>query len=206
MYDKPQLPRKAAVLENGCGVYTRVTTCKHTSYTLPSAINMHLSPQGSLGERVCKTISGLALSFARISEVWHWSSLFLSFCSSSLRLWSPPNLQANYLHQRFFPRKGRRSELKVNNSLPSGVEVENAISFISASHMSSPLLLVFIYFNCKWVFTRWQWSTIRHNTQITHIPQNNTPPSNKTHHTKLHKQWRTHYTQWIQCKCNYNCN
>jgi hypothetical protein len=31
-------------------------------------------------------------------------------------------------------------------------------------------------------------TTIKHNTQITHITQNNTPPSNKTHHTKLHKQ------------------
>jgi hypothetical protein len=31
-------------------------------------------------------------------------------------------------------------------------------------------------------------TTIRHNTQITHITQNNTPHSNKTQHTKLHKQ------------------
>jgi hypothetical protein len=38
-------------------------------------------------------------------------------------------------------------------------------------------------------------STIRHNTQITHITQNNTPHLNKTQHTKLHKQQRTHYTQ-----------
>jgi hypothetical protein len=30
--------------------------------------------------------------------------------------------------------------------------------------------------------------TIRRNTQITHITQNNTPHSNKTQHTKLHKQ------------------
>jgi hypothetical protein len=25
-----------------------------------------------------------------------------------------------------------------------------------------------IFINCKWVFTRWQWFTIRHNKQITH--------------------------------------
>jgi hypothetical protein len=31
-------------------------------------------------------------------------------------------------------------------------------------------------------------TTIRHNTQITHTPQNNTSHSNKTQHTKLHKQ------------------
>jgi hypothetical protein len=30
-------------------------------------------------------------------------------------------------------------------------------------------------------------TTTRHNTQITHIIQNNTPHSNKTQHTKLHK-------------------
>jgi hypothetical protein len=31
-------------------------------------------------------------------------------------------------------------------------------------------------------------TTIRHNIQITHVTQNNTPSSNKTQHTKLHKQ------------------
>jgi hypothetical protein len=31
-------------------------------------------------------------------------------------------------------------------------------------------------------------TTIRHNTQITHITQNNTPHLNKAQHTKLHKQ------------------
>jgi hypothetical protein len=36
----------------------------------------------------------------------------------------------------------------------------------------------------------------------THITQNNTPLSNKTQHTKLHKQW-THCSQW---KYNYNYN
>jgi hypothetical protein len=32
----------------------------------------------------------------------------------------------------------------------------------------------YYYLNCKWVFTRWQCTTIRHNTQITHITQTNT--------------------------------
>jgi hypothetical protein len=31
-------------------------------------------------------------------------------------------------------------------------------------------------------------TVIRYNTQIAHITQNNTPHSNKTQHTKLHKQ------------------
>jgi hypothetical protein len=30
--------------------------------------------------------------------------------------------------------------------------------------------------------------TIRHSAQITHITENNTPHSNKTQHTELHKQ------------------
>jgi hypothetical protein len=48
-------------------------------------------------------------------------------------------------------------------------------------------LVLFIYFNCKWVFTRWQcfYSKTQHTK--------NTQPSNKTHHTKLHKKWRTNY-------------
>jgi hypothetical protein len=74
---------------------------------------------------------------------------------------------------------------------------------------TGPLFLFIIYFNCKWAFTRWQWyynKTQRHNAQMTHITQNNTPPSNKTQHTKLHKQQRTHYTQWKQWKYTYNYN
>jgi hypothetical protein len=47
---------------------------------------------------------------------------------------------------------------------------------------------LFIYINCKWVLPGGSGTTIRHNTQITHITQNNTSRSNKTHHTKLHKQ------------------
>jgi hypothetical protein len=43
------------------------------------------------------------------------------------------------------------------------------------------------YLNCKWVFSRWQCTKIRHNTQhtthkITHHTQT------ETQHTKLHKQ------------------
>jgi hypothetical protein len=34
----------------------------------------------------------------------------------------------------------------------------------------------------------------------THITENNTSRSDKTQHTKLHKQYGTHYTQWIQRK------
>jgi hypothetical protein len=33
------------------------------------------------------------------------------------------------------------------------------------------ILLLFIYLNCKWVFTQWQCTIIRHNTQITHHTQ-----------------------------------
>jgi hypothetical protein len=48
--------------------------------------------------------------------------------------------------------------------------------------------------------------TTKHNARITHITQNNTPHSNKTQHTTLHKQQRTRYTQWIQWKYTYNHN
>jgi hypothetical protein len=34
--------------------------------------------------------------------------------------------------------------------------------------------LFLIFINCKWGFTWWQWFTIRHDKQITHITQNNT--------------------------------
>jgi hypothetical protein len=46
---------------------------------------------------------------------------------------------------------------------------------------------LFIYFNCKWVFRGGSGTTIKHNTQISQITQNNTPHSNKTQHTKLNK-------------------
>jgi hypothetical protein len=74
----------------------------------------------------------------------------------------------------------------------------------------SPCLLLLIvasfiiYLNWKWVFTRWQCTTIRHNTQITHHTQINT--AHKTtqtikdtlHTMKGHttRNERTHYTQW----------
>jgi hypothetical protein len=45
------------------------------------------------------------------------------------------------------------------------------------------IINLFICLNCKWVFTRWQCTTVRHNTQITHITQNNTPHSNTAHKT-----------------------
>jgi hypothetical protein len=51
----------------------------------------------------------------------------------------------------------------------------------------------YYYLNCKWVFTRWQCTTIRHNTQITHITQNNTPDSNK-HSTQNYTNNEGHTT------------
>jgi hypothetical protein len=35
-------------------------------------------------------------------------------------------------------------------------------------------IIIIIYLNCRWVFTRWQCTTIRHNTQITHHTQTDT--------------------------------
>jgi hypothetical protein len=49
------------------------------------------------------------------------------------------------------------------------------------------------YLNCKWVSTRWQCTTIRHNTQITHITQNNTPHSNN-HSTQNYTNNKGHTT------------
>jgi hypothetical protein len=45
--------------------------------------------------------------------------------------------------------------------------------------VNASMNIIIIYLSCKWVFTRWQCTTIRHKTQITHITQ--------TQHTKLHK-------------------
>jgi hypothetical protein len=53
---------------------------------------------------------------------------------------------------------------------------------------------LFIYLNCEWVLPSDNGATIRRNTQLTHITQNNTPHSNNTQHTKLHKKYRTPYT------------
>jgi hypothetical protein len=39
-----------------------------------------------------------------------------------------------------------------------------------------------IFINCKWVFTQRQRFTIGHNTQITHITQNNTTIKRNTAH------------------------
>jgi hypothetical protein len=39
---------------------------------------------------------------------------------------------------------------------------------------------IIIYLNCKWVFTRWQCTTIRHNTQITHNAQTKHSTQNYT--------------------------
>jgi hypothetical protein len=61
-----------------------VTTDTLTTYTLPSANNMHLSPQRSLGkQRVLKTISGLALTLLALAECD--TEVLYVFLSVSLR-------------------------------------------------------------------------------------------------------------------------
>jgi hypothetical protein len=67
-------------------------------------------------------------------------------------------------------------------------------------------ILLLFFLTANGVLPGGSGTTIRYNTQVTHITQNNTPRSNKTQHTKLHKQLRTHYTQLIQRKYNYNYN
>jgi hypothetical protein len=47
------------------------------------------------------------------------------------------------------------------------------------------LLLLFIYFNLKWLFMGGCGTAKRHNTQVTHH-QNDAPPSDKKQHAKLH--------------------
>jgi hypothetical protein len=65
------------------------------------------------------------------------------------------------------------------------INVEKLHAHLHISLMLSICNVIFI--NCKWVFTQWQWFTIRHNKQITHITQNNTTlkqnTSQKTTHT-----------------------
>jgi hypothetical protein len=50
------------------------------------------------------------------------------------------------------------------------------------------IIIIIIYFNYKWALPSGSGTVVRHNTEITHITRNNTPHSNKTQHTKLHKQ------------------
>jgi hypothetical protein len=58
------------------------------------------------------------------------------------------------------------------------------------------IIIIIIYLDCKWVCTRWQWSTITHTTQ------NNTPHSKKhtTQNCKNNKGHTAHN------KYNYNTN
>jgi hypothetical protein len=58
------------------------------------------------------------------------------------------------------------------------------------------LLLLFIYLNCKWGFTRWQCTTIRHNTQITHNPK-----TIRAHKTDTNNKGYTIHNEY-----NYNYN
>jgi hypothetical protein len=54
----------------------------------------------------------------------------------------------------------------------------------------SLLLLLFIYLfilTANWFLRGGSGTTVMHNTQITHITQNNTPHCNKTQHAKLHR-------------------
>jgi hypothetical protein len=55
---------------------------------------------------------------------------------------------------------------------------------------------ILLLFNCKWFLPGGSGTTIRHNTQITHITQNNTPRSNKTQHAKRHKQGHTTHNEY----------
>jgi hypothetical protein len=50
------------------------------------------------------------------------------------------------------------------------------------------LLSIFVKLHIGFYLVTLLLSTMRHNTQITHITQNNIPRSNKSQHTKLHKQ------------------
>jgi hypothetical protein len=53
------------------------------------------------------------------------------------------------------------------------------------------IIIIIIYlfiFTANGVLPGGSGNTIGHNTQITHTTQNNTPRSNETQHTKLHKQ------------------
>jgi hypothetical protein len=59
----------------------------------------------------------------------------------------------------------------------------------TAETLIRPAYFLFpICFNFKWGFAGGSGATLRYNTQIIHITQNNTPSSNKTQHMKLHKQ------------------
>jgi hypothetical protein len=50
------------------------------------------------------------------------------------------------------------------------------------------IIIIIIIYTANRVLPGGSGTTIRHNTQITQITQNNTQHSNKTQHTKLHKQ------------------
>jgi hypothetical protein len=54
-------------------------------------------------------------------------------------------------------------------------------------------IIIIIYFNCKWVSTRW-YTTMRHNTQIPHITNNTTMKRNTAH-----KSTHTIHTYHANC-------
>jgi hypothetical protein len=64
------------------------------------------------------------------------------------------------------------------------------------------IIIIIIYFNWIWVFTWWQWyynKTQHTSHKITHHTQTK-------HSTQNYTNNKGHYTQWIQCKYNYNYN
>jgi hypothetical protein len=64
-------------------------------------------------------------------------------------------------------------------------------------------IYLFIYLNCKWVFTRWQWyyNKTQHTNTVTHITQNNTPHSNTAHKTTQTIKDTLHKMNTMQSWC-----
>jgi hypothetical protein len=84
----------------------------------------------------------------------------------------------------------RRPERKGDHSSPSiFFYIPSLILSKIPAYFGFKLTLYYcnvIFINCKWVFTRWQWFTIRHNKQITHITQINTTIKGNTAHKTTH--------------------
>jgi hypothetical protein len=57
-----------------------------------------------------------------------------------------------------------------------------------ADNLTSIYYFLLLILTANAFLLRGSGTTIRHNTQVIHITENNTPRSNKTQHTKLHKQ------------------
>jgi hypothetical protein len=70
-----------------------------------------------------------------------------------------------------------------NNESTVGNDVLYVVRSETISRDRQSFIIIIINFNCKLVLTDGSGTTIRHNTQVTHITQNNTPHSNKTTQT-----------------------